>query len=148
MTTTTFISVPDPGESLNVAGKMNPIWYSFLESITSSANNALNSINNFAVIAAYVFKFPENETVTVMLDCNFAWTITDVVLESEVGTATVQLVVNGANVNDPILAGTGRVVQGITGGDVASGNDIALTFSSVSADIENLSVSLRGIRTF
>lgn len=145
---TSFISVPDPGESLNLAGKMNPVWYSFLESITGSANGSLNAINNFAVIASFVFKFPENETVNVMLDCNFAWTITDVISISEAGNATVQLIVNGVNVDSPIFMSTGRLVQPISGGAVGSGRDIALNFSAVSTDIENLSISLRGTRSF
>ncbi len=145
---TTFLSVPDPGEALNVAGNMNPIWYSFLKQLTKISNSSLNNIANFASIASFVFKFPENETVSVVLNCNFAWTITDIVLQTEVGTASVQLVINGANVGSPILAGTIRVTQSITGGAVASGRDIALTFASVSVDCENLSISLRGIRSF
>lgn len=133
---------------MNVAGKMNPIWYAYYEQLTRYANTSLNAINNFAVIASFVFKFPEDETVTVMMDCNFDWTITDIIVQTEQGTASVQLVVDGNNVDSPVLAGTVRLVTAIDGGDVANGNDIALTLASVSATCENLSVSIRGVRSF
>lgn len=146
--TTKFISPPDPAEPLNVGGRMNPVWYSFLSGVTRSANGALNAINNFNVWAPFVIKFPEAETVKLGLDCNFDWTITDVVTQTEVGTATVQLVVNGVNVDSPMLASTSKLVQTISSGDVAEGQDISVTISSPSATCENLSISLRGVRTF
>lgn len=144
---TNFIEPPDAAEPMAIANKANPTWYSFFASIASLASGAINAINNFAVIASYVFKFPEAETVTVMMDCNFDWTIEDMILETEVGTANVQLVINGANVGSASGASTVRATYSPSGA-VANGQDIALTFSSISSDCENLSVSLRGTRTF
>lgn len=148
MTTTTFISVPDPGEPLDKGGKMNPTWYAFLKAVTKSANGALNAVNNFNVWAPFVVKFPEVETVAFGLDCNFDWEITDVVTQMEAGTVSVQLVVNGVAVGSVIGATTTKLITSVTGGDVASGQDISLTFSSPSSDAENLTIALRGIRSF
>jgi hypothetical protein len=145
---TTFLPVPDPSEPLNIAGKMNPIWYAYYEQLTRYANTSLNAINNFAVIASYAIKFPEDETIKIMIGCNFDWTITDILLETEIGTVTVQLMVDDENVDSAILAGTTRSETSIDGGEVEIGQDISLTLSSPSSDCENLSVSIRGVRSF
>jgi hypothetical protein len=145
---TTFLPVPDPSEPLNVGGKMNPIWYAYYEQLTAYANTSLNAINNFDVWAPWVVKFPEAETVKLGMACPFGWTIAQCLLETEVGTVTVQLVVDGVAVDVPMDASTVRSTHTIDGGVVASGEDISFTFSSPSSDCENLSISLVGIRSF
>lgn len=146
---TSFVAVPDPREAQETqGGGLSVTWLNFYQQIADAANGALNAVNNFSVIGGWTFKFPENGTVTLLLGCNFTWNIADLLCITEVGSAVIQLIINGANVGSPILAGTARVDQPITGGHVGNNQDIAVTFSSVTVDCENLTISLRGQRTF
>ena len=96
------------------------------------------------ICASFTFAFPENGTVNLILNQQFAWTITLTVVITEAGTATVQVLNNGSGITSN-SASTSRssVAQNSA---VAGNSDIAVTFSSVSSTCENLCLTIWGTR--
>jgi hypothetical protein len=145
---TKFLQVPDSSEPLIVGSGINPNWYSFLNQLTGIANSSLNAFGNLFVCASYVFKFPENETITVLLESNFVWSITEVVTQTRQGTATVKVLIDGNEMDgSPNSCSPAVVVQNHTASNVIGiDSTVKLVFSDVSLDCENLTINLRGQR--
>ena len=99
--------------------------------------------------ASFTFKAPENETVALILNAQFAWTITQTDTITEVGTSTVTVKIGttalGGSSNS---ASTSLNTQAHSSSNsVASTNQINATFASTSSDCENLCLSIWGTRT-
>ena len=97
--------------------------------------------------ASFTFKFPEAETVRLILNFPFQWTITQTNTITEVGTATVtvgnsgvgNLTANSASTSLNTQAQSSNNVVGVAG-------TVEVTFSSVSSDCENLCLTIWGTR--
>lgn len=100
------------------------------------------------ISASFTFKFPEDETVALILNSQFAWSITQTDSITEVGTSTVTVKIGttalGGSANS---ASTSLNTQAhSTSNAVASTNQINVTFASTSGDCENLCLTLWGTR--
>ncbi len=99
--------------------------------------------------ASFTFKFPEDETVILILNAAFAWTITQTNAITEVGTSSVTTKIGttalggGANSASTVI----NTVNHSTNNAVAVTNSIAVTFASTSSDCENLCLTIWGTRT-
>lgn len=112
----------------------------------------LNSVTvatvNQNVGMSFTFKAPEDETVPVYLNFQFAWTITKVTTITEVGTSTVTVKINttalGGSSNS---ASTSEQTQTHSSSNsVATSDKVQITFASTSSDCENLCVTIQGTR--
>lgn len=100
------------------------------------------------ICASFTFKFPEDETVALILNSPFAWTITQTNTITEVGTSTVTTKIGttalggGANSASTSL----NTVTRSSANSVAVTNQINVTFASTSSDCENLCLTIVGTR--
>ena len=99
--------------------------------------------------ASFVFKFPEDETVRLIIKSPFAFTITETTTRTEVGTATCTFAIDGVSLGGTAnSASTSEQSQSHSSANVMSaGNDLTVAFSSTSSDCENLSITIAGTRT-
>ena len=114
----------------------------FSDTLTRGGANV--AIATQTVGASFTFKFPENETVYLILDAQFAWTITKTVVITEVGTATVTVTNNGSALSAD--AATTTQSSSVQSSAVALNSYVAVVFSAVSSDCENLCLTIWGTR--
>jgi hypothetical protein len=109
------------------------------------------AIVNQAVGASFTFKVPENETVYLILNAQFQWTITQTDTITEVGTSTVTVNINGTPLGGTAnSASTSLNTQTHATANVVNtgspGNPISVTFTSTSSNCENLCLTIWGTR--
>ena len=133
--------IPDPSQKLtDQSGKVDTTWYNYMRQLTGTANASV------PLGACYLFRAPENETVTIVLNSPFKWIIDLTTVKTKTGSATVTFAIDGTNLGgDPNAATTAEDQQTHDTDNVCDvGQDITATFSAVSVDCESLSVTLRG----
>ena len=134
--------IPDPSQKLvdPQSGKVDATWYAYIQQLTQTANSSI------PLGACYLFRAPENETVTIILNSPFKWIIDLTTVETKTGSATVQFAIDGTPLGgDPNSATPSEDQQTHDTDNVCDvGQDITITFSAVSVDCESLSVTLRG----
>lgn len=155
------ITIPGPGELVALEDRRpNPTWWRVWQQLVASYNQTVRDLGDAnsgiatkatktqTVAASFVFKFPENETVRVIVKCPFAWSITEVTTRTEVGTATVTVSIDGVALGGTAnSASTAEESQAHTSANaVAESSDVELTFASTSSDCENLCITLAGTR--
>ena len=143
----------------NADGTPDVTWYQRLQQMWDSYNRTASAVgssstgldtkaaNVQAVIDAVTFKFPEDETVYLVLNNEVPWTITAVHTITEVGTSTVTIKVNGVALAGGANSATTSIATTVQSTDVAVGDAISVAFSSTSSDCENLCVQLSGSMT-
>jgi hypothetical protein len=152
------INLPDASVPLILNNRMHPDWYRIMQ-LFAGAYNATNSAvssgdTGLATKAAkaqtfwgsYPVKFPEDETVILIPSSKEAFSVTETVTQTEVGTATVTLNINGTPLGGaPNSASTSENVQAHASANaVAVGDQLSVTFSSTSSDCENLALQFSG----
>lgn len=106
--------------------------------------------SNLAVVTQTIgvwsgpIKYPEAETIRLILNTPFAFDITQANVITEVGTATVTVVNNGSNLTAVNASTTLNNVN--LSSTVTATSYVAVTFSSVSSDCENLCLTIWGTR--
>jgi hypothetical protein len=141
--------------------RMHPDWYRlfqlFARSFNETSSETSSDIDDIeadvtalsSACAAFVFKVPEDETVRLIIKSPFAFTITETTTRTEVGTATCTFAIDGVSLGGTAnSASTSEQSQAhSTNNAVTAGQDVTVTFSSTSADCENLSITIAGTRT-
>lgn len=105
-------------------------------------------VNQTIGIWSGTWKSPENETVSIVLNFPFAVTITQTDTITEVGTATVQVRINGTPLGGTSnSASTSLNTQAHSSANVVSTtNSLTVVFTSTSSDCENLCLTIWGTR--
>ncbi len=118
----------------------------FSTSLTVGGQNV--AITTQTIAASFTFKFPEDETVALILNSQFTWTITQTDTITEVGTSTVTV-----KIGTTALGGSSNSASTVlntqahsTNNSVASTNQVNVTFASTSSDCENLCLTIWGTR--
>lgn len=152
------ISMPLASETLVDENRVaTPSWYRIFTMFADAFNGATRSIASAEVDittkaakaqvslpAAWTFKFPEDETVVLIQNAPTGFTITKSTCITEVGTSTVTLKKNGSAIGGSANnASTSENVATHASSNVfTAGDDLSVTFSSTSADCENLNLTL------
>lgn len=118
----------------------------FASSLTVGGENV--AITTQTIGCSFAFKYPDDETVALILNSKFAWTITETNTITEVGTSTVTVKIGttalGGSSNS---ASTSLDTQSHSSANaVALTNQINVEFSSTSGDCENLCLTIYGTR--
>lgn len=143
------IDIPLASEALTEPDlKPAPSWYRIFKAWATAFNErsaTLESIRTITFPAGYTFKFPENETVRLVINSSVAFDIESVSTRTEAGTATVTISINGTPLGGTAnSASTSEQTQAhTTANAVAVGDDVEVTFASTSADCENLNITLK-----
>lgn len=114
-----------------------------IDATTSLTRNGTDvAIVNQIVAMSFTFKYPEDETLFILLNAPFAFTITNTTTITEVGTSTVTLDA-GSGTTSPNSASTTQdsVAQSLL---ITSSGYISVTFASTSSDCENLCLTIAG----
>lgn len=134
--------------------KINDNWHRFLDGLSTDLGGAESTLTGKAsvtqsVCASFTFKAPEDETVRLILKAPFAWTITETITRTEVGTATVTTKIDGVALGGTAnSASTSEQSQAHASANVVdAGDDVEVTFASTSSDCENLCLTIAGTRT-
>lgn len=105
------------------------------------------AITTQTVCCSWTFKYPDDETVALILNAKFAWTITETNTITEVGTSTVTVDINSTPLGAANSASTSLNTQTQSSANVvALTNQINVTFASTSSDCENLCLTIYGTR--
>ncbi len=157
----TNITIPDASVRIAMEdGRPNTPWYSILSRLAALFNQATTALDNAetglaskadkdqVVAAAFTFKFVEDETVRLIINCPFAWTITSTTTRTEAGTATCTFKIDGVALGGTAnSASTSEQTQAHSSANVVdAGDDVEVTFSSTSGDCENLAITIAGTR--
>jgi hypothetical protein len=153
-------NLPDPAAPLVDGKSFAPtnVWYQILDllwsafnTLQSQANDTDTGLGTKAAKAQltedlWVFKFPEAESVVLEVQATLAYTIIATKTITGVGTATVQLAINGVNLDGAANAAAvgGDTVAHSATNVVAVGAQLTVTFSGVSSDCENLTLQING----
>lgn len=147
-----FVGGPVAGDSIVVgnivaddidANAINAQDGAFADTLTLNGVSVA-TVNQEIGIWSGTFKFPESETVDLILSAEFPFTITRSVTRTKVGTATVQVLNNGSGLNaNSASTSQDSIAQNSA---VADGSYVGATFSSVSSDCENLCLTIWGTR--
>jgi hypothetical protein len=152
------LSLPLASEALVDDNKVpTATWYRLWSALFSGYNENKNAVADPStgldtkaakaqvVLAAWTFKFPEDETVILIPKAKEAFTITTTATIAEVGTSTVTWKINGSALGATNAGSTSIDEQAqSTGNAVAIDDQLSVTFSSTSADCENLALQLGG----
>lgn len=133
--------IPEPSQALtDKQGTVDATWYNYMQQVTQTANESTKAG------ACFLFRAPQEETVTIILNCPFKWIIDLSTVKTKTGTATVTFAIDDTPLGgDPNSASTGQDEQTHDADNVCDvGQDITATFSGVSVDCESLSITLRG----
>lgn len=140
------LTVDDITADVIGATTVNATNGAFSSTLTKGGANL--AIVTQTICASFTFKFPEDETVALILNSPFAWTITETNTITEVGTSTVTTKIGttalggGANSASTSL----NTVAQASANSVALTNQINVTFASTSSDCENLCLTIVGTR--
>jgi len=118
----------------------------FANSLTIGGEDV--AITTQTVCCSWTFKYPDDETVALILNAKFAWTITETNTITEVGTSTVTVDINSTPLGGASnSASTSLNTQTQSSANVvALTNQINVTFASTSSDCENLCLTIYGTR--
>lgn len=114
---------------------------------TLTKGGAALALASQTIGASFTFAFPENGTVYLILNAQFAWTITSTSVITNVGSATVTGFILGVTSLSANSATT-SVSSVAQSASVSAGNHIGVTFSSTSSDCESLCFTIWGTRVF
>lgn len=145
------LPMPQPSGLNDAKGQTTQAGYRYMQSLDQSARSAIATMATLATKAGQTFalpafiEYPENKSYKVLLKAPFAMTITSVTTICTTGTATLTV-----KINSTALGGTANSVSTTeqsqshsSANIVAAGDDVVLTFSSVSG-AENVSVMISG----
>lgn len=149
------LPMPQPSGLNDAKGQTTQAGYRYMQSLDQAARSASSSIATLeatlATKAGQTFalpafiEYPEAKDYKVLIKAPFAMTVTSVTTICTTGTATLTV-----KINSTALGGAANSVSTSeqsqshsSANSVAVGDDIVLTFSSVSS-VENVSVMVSG----
>lgn len=152
------LPMPQPSGLNDAKGQTTQAGYRYMQSLDQAARSASSSIATLEATAATLatkagqtfalpafIEYPEAKDYKVLIKAPFAMTVTSVTTICTTGTATLTV-----KINSTALGGAANSVSTSeqsqshsSANSVAVGDDIVLTFSSVSS-VENVSVMVSG----
>ena len=153
------IAIPPESERIALEdGRPNVTWYRIFANLFRAFNTtqaglsdatsglATKAAKTQSVCASWVFARPLAETVPVILNVPFAFTITQDRTKTTLGTSSVVAKVAGVALAGGSLAASVTESSSSRNVAVAAGDDIEILFTGPSADCENLAYTLIGTR--
>lgn len=114
----------------------------FTSSLTKGGNDV--AVATQSVCCSWTFKYPEDETIYLIINSPFTWDIDATSTVTEVGTSTVTVSVNAGSLSSNSASTSQTTVS--QSATVSLTGYVAVTFASTSSDCENLCLTIGGTR--